>query len=450
MLLGTMDELQGEASYHFRILGRIYPEVILEVPGFDAWKEQASLIKSAWLIVDTIFGTGINKPIGGFLKGVIADLNFNGSIIVSVDIASGINGSNGKIMGCAIRASKTYTISMMKLGHVLYPGAQYSGVLEVIDIGFSEKIYNKILFIHEYSTFTEYVGKLPLRDPNSHKGSFGHAFIISGSRGKTGASILCALACARVGAGLVTLAVPEHEYNHCSSRLIEVMKLKLEANEFGQFQYSKNNIENLSENLKGKRTVVFGPGVGISEDTTKLMVYLLKNVNVPLVIDADGINVLVGKLTDILKRNTDICVLTPHPGEMARLIGVRISDILENRVEIARKFAINLNIFLVLKGARTITACPNGLVWINSSGNPGMASGGMGDVLAGLLGGFLAQGLDPYVAVPMAVFVHGLAGDRIATLKGQYGLLATDLFEQVPSILQEFTQKKKGSYIQTV
>jgi NAD(P)H-hydrate epimerase len=255
---------------------------------------------------------------------------------------------------------------------------------------------------------------------------------------------MAATAAARVGAGLVTLAIPASEYPQTSARLLEVMQAPLEASALGEFAATQANFGALEALLEGKQAVVFGPGVGVSEDTRKLAEFLFLHARAPVVVDADGLNLIAQDPALLQGKRPPMLVLTPHPGEMGRLTGQSTKAVQNDRVGTANAYAGRHGVFVVLKGARTITVCPEGPVWVNTSGCPAMASGGMGDVLSGMLGGLLAQGLSPYEAIPFGVFAHGAAGERMAVLKGTYGLLAGDLLGALPSIFGDYVAQNPG------
>ena len=446
LLLSRLEELKGDAALHFGVLKRLYPEAVLEAPDQEALESalKAHEASHAALVVDAILGTGIQRPVDGLTKAAIVSVNSLGRQVASVDIASGVNGSTGQVMGEAVRAKKTYAIGLMKLGQTLYPGAEYQGNLEVVGIGFSETTYAKLIFPYLLGCDQAFVGVLPKRSADSHKGTYGHVLVVAGSRGKTGAAVMAATAAARVGAGLVTLAIPASEYSQAAARLLEVMQAPLEANGLGEFAATKANFRALEALLKGKQAVVFGPGVGVSEDTRKLAAFLFLHAQAPVVVDADGLNLIAQDPSLLQGKRPPMLVLTPHPGEMARLTGQSTKAVQNDRVGTAEGYASRHGVFVVLKGARTITSCPEGPVWVNASGCPAMASGGTGDVLSGMLGGLLAQGLSPYEAVPFGVFAHGAAGERMAALKGTYGLLAGDLLGALPSVFGDYVAQNPG------
>jgi NAD(P)H-hydrate epimerase len=273
---------------------------------------------------------------------------------------------------------------------------------------------------------------LPSRDRNAHKGQFGHLFVLSGSVGKTGAAAMVCQGALRVGTGLITLGIPESLNPIMEVKLTEPMTEPLpETKERTLSLAGHGQIINL---LAGKSALAIGPGLSQHPETTRLVQKVIRSINLPAVIDADGLNAFAGKL-DLIRKSQKELILTPHPGEMARILGTSVPEVQKNRIEVAREFAQKYGVILVLKGARSLVASPAGDVFINPTGNPGMASGGMGDVLTGMIGGYLAQGLPSLEAAKLGVYLHGLAGDFVAHQKGERGMAAMDLVEEIPKIL---------------
>lgn len=394
------------------------------------------------LVVDAIFGTGLSKNITGKTAEVILFINASDAPVISVDIPSGISSDTGQIMGEAVRADYTVTFGLPKRGHLLYPGADYTGRFFIEDIGFPEEL------LHSEKVKTELLEKrdisllIPERQRYSHKGDYGHVLVIAGSRGKTGAAFMCAKACLRSGAGLVTIGVPESLLDVFQSRVTEEMTLPLPDR--GDGTLSLKASEKILEFLADKADVLaIGPGISVTDDTKKLVRELLLNSAAPAVIDADAINSIEGN-KQILKKVKSPLILTPHVGEMARLrqgLGVRGQGLAEkelrnkiekDRINTAMSFSKYTGTYLVLKGVPTVIAEPEGRVFINPTGNPGMASAGTGDVLTGMLSGFLGQGLNPLVASILGVYMHGLAGDIAAKNKGEHSLIASDITDAIP------------------
>lgn len=381
------------------------------------------------VVVDAIFGTGLGKDISGPIKKAIADLNASGAQVVSVDIPSGISSDTGAVMGAAVRATATVTFGLPKIGHFLHPGAEYSGELFVEDIGFppsltvDERLRCNILDKSEMSLL------LPERPPYSHKGSFGHVFLIAGSRGKTGAALMAAKASLRAGAGLVTIGIPEYLTGSFQSAVREEMLLPLP--DTGKGELSAKGLSEALDFLEGADVLALGPGLGRAEETAALIRELALRSTAPMVIDADAINALEGR-TGILGKVKAPVVLTPHPGEFSRLSDMKKTDIEKNRVGSAAAFAKKTGSCLILKGVPTVVAEPDGEVFINPTGNPGMAKAGAGDVLTGIVAAFMAQGLSPLEASLLGPYMHGLAGNMAASRTSMHSLLATDIIEAIP------------------
>jgi NAD(P)H-hydrate epimerase len=277
------------------------------------------------------------------------------------------------------------------------------------------------------------------RQTDAHKGSFGHLLVLAGARGKSGAALLAASAALRVGTGLVTLGGPQSLLPIFASVLLEAMTVALPERTDGSLRMAPKA---LVQALQDRTAVAFGPGIGVSADTIKLTRWLLKHTQQPLLIDADGLNCVATDPNMLRHASSSVwpVVLTPHPGEMARLTKTNTAEVQANRLEVAQTFATQYHCCVVLKGARTVVAAPDGWTWINPTGNPGMASGGMGDVLAGVIGGLLAQGYTPHEACQLGVFVHGTAGDVVAHELGEIGMLARDVIERLPSGLRSVRQ----------
>lgn len=405
------------------------------------------------IIVDAILGTGLSKDVTGRLAEIINFLNKSNVPIISADIPSGISSDNGQVMGEAIRAHYTVTFGLPKRGHLLYPGAEYSGKLFIEDIGFpkelleSEKFNVELLMKNEVSTL------IPERLNYSHKGDYGHVLIVAGSRGKTGAALMAAKACLRSGAGLVTIGVPDSLSEIVQSRVTEEMTLILPDKGDGTLSAKASDI--IRDFLNEKADVLaIGPGIGVSADTQKIIKNMIKNSTKPMVIDADGVNSIKGE-REVFKKARVPVILTPHPGEMARLLkqsapiplpfprrsreGVKIPTselvtmIEKDRINTAMSFTKETGTYLVLKGVPTIITGSDGKAFINSTGNPGMATGGTGDVLTGMIAGFLSQGMKPVQASILGVYTHGLAGDIAASEKGEHPLIATDIIDKIPA-----------------
>jgi len=384
------------------------------------------------LIVDALLGTGLNKEVRSPLFETITKVNEMSYPVISVDIPSGISSDTGQIMGCAIKAQHTVTFGLPKRGHLLYPGAEYTGKLYVEDIGFAQALLKSEKIKVNLIGRDDAVELMPPRPSYSHKGTYGHVLLVAGSRGKTGAAFMSAKACLRSGAGLVTIGIPETLMNIFQSRVTEEMTLLLPDRGDGTLSYS--SADTILEFLDRKAGVLaIGPGISVSNDTSKLMLSLITNSKAPMIIDADGINAIAGR-TDVLKTAKAPIILTPHPGEMARLMSSQ--QIEKDRINTAVSFAKKTKTYVVLKGVPTIVAMPEGEAFINPTGNPGMATAGTGDVLTGMISAFLAQGLTPLNASILGVYMHGLIGDIVAQKKGRHSLIASDIINAIPSVFR--------------
>ena len=397
-------------------------------------------IRDKGLLVDALLGTGLRSPVEGFLADVVELMNASGVPIVAVDTPSGLDSDRGVPLGAAVQAEVTVTFGFPKTGQVVYPGVTHCGDLVVADIGIREEAVAEVAPSAELLDSADVVWLLPRRADDSHKGSYGHLLVMAGSRGKTGAAVLGCRAAMRVGTGLVTLAAPRGLNEILAGALAEPMTEPLgEPGEDRWPALGPRDWDALSERKSG---VLFGPGVGVHAAAQGTLDMLLEHCSMPWLIDADGLNNLAADVSRLRDARVPP-VLTPHPGEMSRLAGMDTAEVNGDRVGVARAFAQENRCYLVLKGARTVMATPEGRVSINPTGNAGMASGGMGDVLAGMVAGFLAQGLPPEDAVRLGVYLHGRAGDRVADDRGAVGLIASDLVEDLPRAIKELGQVRE-------
>lgn len=395
-------------------------------------------LSEAEVIVDALFGTGLKKKIEGDLAKLINLINSLNKTVIAVDIPSGVSSDSGEILGIAIKASLTVTFGLPKRGHLLFPGREFVGKLFIEDIGFPKELTEseglKVSLINK-----EFVCSLiPPRPLYSHKGTYGHVLVIAGSVGKTGAALMCSKSALRAGSGLVTMAVPAALKVVFQSKVLEEMILPLPSN---TQTLSKDAIRKIEEFVNEKADVVaFGPGVGVNDDTEEILKFLLKHCNIPIVIDADGITLLSNK-KGLLNGTKANVVLTPHPGELSRLIKIPVKEIEKNRIEITQNVAKDLNTVLVLKGVPTIISEPGGNTFINTTGNPGMATGGTGDVLTGIIASFIGQGLNTFHASVAGVYIHGLSGNLAAKYRGKHGLIAGDLIDNLPQAIKELSDE---------
>jgi hydroxyethylthiazole kinase-like uncharacterized protein yjeF len=433
VMLGSASALKGDAARacaEFIAAGGTVEEIDAE-SGLHA-----AFATAPGILVDAIFGTGLNAPIQG-LSGLAVELTRGCQApAVAVDIASGINSDTGAVMGAAVRAAVTVTFGFAKFGHVSYPGAGYCGDLKIVDIGFPPAA---LADVRPSGLYLEGADVRPLirsRAPDSHKGTFGHPLIIAGSLGKGGAALLASRAALRTGAGLVTAAIPNSVAAVVAAGQAELMTEPIpDVN--GHFA-AQFGIERLRELAARKTALVAGPGIGVSADTKAIIEFLVAECasnRCPLLIDADGLNALAEIGCGLLRKANGPVVLTPHPGEMARLLSQDTATINSDRISAARRLCDLTGAHCLLKGNRTVIASPGGVVYVNSSGNPGMATPGMGDALSGILGSLLGQGMDALDAMALGVFLHGTAADRVARRMGGVGFIAGDVIAELPAAL---------------
>lgn len=421
----------GDAEVNFRRIpssvGKLYADNAA----------MTEVVENAEIIVDAIFGTGLTSGLSGIYGKIASLVNSSSKPVVSVDIPSGVDGTSGMVPGSAINADITVAFGAAKIGHILYPGAHYVGELIVADIGIPDALIDKAPYV-EFIDHCYAANLIKPRYRTAHKGSFGHCLIVAGSCGKSGAAAMAANSAMRSGSGLVTLAVPAGIHQVVEVKTTESMTVPLSEGDAGCISIeAKREIADL---LDARNAVLVGPGLGLDEGTSAVVEWILTNVQSPLVLDADALNAISLNLSSLKESSSESVVLTPHPGEMSRLTGLSIDTIESDRIGVARSFAVANKCCLILKGARTVIAAPDGRVAINSTGNPGMASGGMGDVLAGVVVSLLGQGYEPFTASCLAVFSHGMAGDLAVIDKGETGLIATDVQEKLPyafKLLQE-------------
>lgn len=422
-LIARVADVRGDARLNLEILGRLGITVV-EVATAEEWELHSSEILQCDLIVDAIFGTGFRGPLTGFLETLAADLNGADVPVVAIDLPSGMAADTAELDGEPIQATLTVTLAAPKLPLVLPPADRRAGDLVIADIGIPARVIDEIEGARLELLTREVVRPLIQPRPlDSHKGDFGRVLVVAGSFGKAGAAQLAAAGALRSGAGLVTVATPRTCVPMVAGWTPEYMTEPLAETPEGTIDATA--VDRILE-LRAD-VIAVGPGLGRGAGPTKFMHDLLERASMPLVIDADGLNAFAGDPGRLQGRDGVDVILTPHPGEMARLAGTTVEELQANRLEIARTFATTHHVYLVLKGHRTLIASPEGAVYVNMTGNPGMASGGTGDVLTGMLAAWLAQLLDPEAACRVAVFLHGLAGDLAEAEKGQVALTATDL-----------------------
>lgn len=437
VVLGNAEDIGGDAL----VMLQIMQQLKLPVSFVTKSKELLSVFAddAPALIVDAVFGTGLNSDVRGLQAEAIQLINEADAAVVAVDIPSGVNGSNGRVMGDAVKAELTVTFDRAKIGHGSRPGADYSGTLAVVDIGIPligrSPLQSRVQLVDEAVA----AGLLPHRPASGHKGRFGHLLVVAGSQGKSGAAALAGNAAVRSGCGLITVAVPACVHDIIEVKLTEAMGCSLEDEE-GLVALSA--LDSILALARERQALAIGPGLGVSDGLRTLLSTILEKVEIPVVIDADGLNLLSGQLECLTAVSARPVVLTPHPGEMSRLTGLSVVEIESDRFEVAKRFAQESGAVILLKGARTVIAAPDGRVNINSSGNDGLSSGGSGDVLTGVIGGLLAQGLDAFEAASLGAWLHGRSAELVSSGAGTAGMAATDLLPQLPVSRQELVSSQ--------
>jgi NAD(P)H-hydrate epimerase len=427
-VLANEERISGDAGLMLNVLRKTGAEVrfIQDEKTLAEEFERCSPL----LLIDALLGTGLSSEVTGLYARAIKLINHDPAQVVAVDIPSGVSGSDGRVLGDAVKADLTLCFDSAKIGHGSRPGADYVGELRRLDIGIPQAGRPGADFECCLIEPPEAAGLLPQRSPTGHKGSFGHLGVVAGSRGMTGAAVLCSEAGLRSGAGLVTLVCPGSLQAVVASQLTEVMTRALE----GDWDYLVGeNCSSISAFADSWQALIVGPGLGQNGQTVEAVRQLVRDCSCPLVLDADGLNALTGALELLQKRTGPPILLTPHPGEFSRLTGKSVAEIEADRFRLARQFSREHRVVLLLKGARTLIADPTGRVWINSSGNVALATAGSGDLLSGLIGGLLAQGLSSFAAASLGAWLHGAAADLLADEKGWAGILAGELARYVPA-----------------
>lgn len=437
LVLAEREAVKGDALINLTVLQRLGGNVAF-VPDDSRWDEFEESVTTATIMVDALFGTGLTKPVEGLYRRVINWLNRQSSPVVAVDLPSGVEASTGRILGTAVNASVTVTFALPKVGQVSFPAAGLVGELVTIDIGIPSLVTDQVPSDCVLIDAGCARRLLPLRRPDGNKGTFGHLILLAGATGKSGAAVMAAEAGLRAGTGLVTVACPHSIQSVVATRLVEAITVPL-AELNGEVSMPAFDV--LMPLIQGKQALALGPGLGLGGEVKELIRRLLQATTLPVVIDADALTALSGKM-QLFERQTDRqVVLTPHPGEMSRLTGLSIAEIESDRFDVVRSFASQHQVVVVLKGARSLIAAPDGRVHVNSSGHAGLASGGMGDALTGLIGGLLAQGLDALDAATLGAYLHGSAADRLYRIYGDAGLLASDVIREIPAARQALSKE---------
>ena len=448
-LLTQPDNLSGDAATNMEIVRNLrLPYHVIDssvrvstVPVLFKQIESQGL--PCYAIVDALFGTGLTRDVSAHFAETIKLINnrsFAHNVpVVAVDCPSGMNADTGKQMGTCIRADITATYGLPKPGHFLQDSRELTGKLEVIEIGIPPEAQERVGISNALldSGYLNRISPLFHRQPSTHKGNYGHLLIVAGSVGKTGAAMLSGRGALRGGAGLVTLAVPKGVNTIIESGLWEAMTVPLDGSEE---QFTEADVAQVLQLAEDKKAVVIGPGIGTDRSTSAFVLELYRKLPVPLVVDADAINILAANPAEIRKAQ-GIRIFTPHPGELSRLIGWSTDEIQGNRLKAAHRACelVNSDIsrhIVIIKGAGTIISQPGEPLLLNTSGNPGMATGGMGDVLSGIIGALLCQGFRPMEAAAAGTFLHGAAADRLYQQRG-VGYTASEVADMLPLAIRE-------------
>ncbi len=432
-VLANKQDIKGDAATNLHALENMGAPVI-EAVDIDVLEDNRYHIQKCDLMVDAVLGTGLTKEVTGYYRDVIELMNgiaagFNMNVF-AVDLPSGLNADTGQVMGVCVQADASATFGALKTGQLSFPGAALAGSLALVDISIPRELYDDIPY--RLVTGEAARGLVPVRSEDCHKGDAGHCLVIAGSPGKTGAAVMAAESAQRTGAGLVTLAGPAGVHTVLETKTLEVMTEPLPDEDRGML--GETSLQRAMELAARKNAVALGPGIGQADEVTAFVREMVRQCPAPLVIDADGLNALAADPDILFEAKSDI-ILTPHPGEMARLTNSDTRAVLADRISACREFTQKYKTVVVLKGAHSLIALPDGRAWINLTGNPGMASGGTGDVLTGIILGLLCQGLTTEEAAVLGTYLHGLAGDMAAEELSEEGLIASHIMERIPSAI---------------
>src|SRR5271156_1651258 len=415
-LFAAQDEMKGDAADNCQRWQKAGGEIhVVRTAG--EWQGGKPMLGSAEIIVDALFGIGVRGPVQGLMAQVIRDVNAQASggrsATIAVDIPSGLPADTGAAEGPVINADYTVTFTAPKVGMFLGDASERVGQLIVCDIGSPRSLIDQVGKAEEiWSEAGEFADYARRRSPDGNKGKYGHALIAAGSYGKSGAAIMASWAALRVGAGLVTVAIPDPALPIVAAHNPEIMTEPLPATKEGSISLKAHEQDRFQKLLEGKRALGIGPGLTTNDETQRFVREVVAKRSVPIVLDADGLNAFAGRAHE-LKNSAGLLALTPHPGEMSRLLGCKIPEVQANRLALARQSAVDWNAHVILKGQNTIVAGPDGRAFVNSTGSPGMSTAGTGDVLTGMLAGLTAQfGTDDWLRLlAFGVYLHGLAGD---------------------------------------
>lgn len=438
-LVGHGEDVRGEARVNLEALRTLGLDIV-EVGDATAWELHGTDVLSADVIVDALFGTGLREPLSGLFETIVEDVNASTCPVVSVDLPSGLLASRTEIPGPAIDATLTVTLGAPKLPLVLPPAEALVGNLVIAEIGIPVSIIEDVSGSRvELLTKESMAALVSPRAPDSHKGDYGRVLIVAGSMGKTGAAVLAGLSALRSGAGLVTVATPRSCVPLVAAGRPELMTLPLAEDAGGVIAAGAiDQVLNFDADI-----IAVGPGLGVGPEARAFVQTLVERAGIPLVLDADAITAFAGDVGRLSGRDGVDVILTPHPGEMARLTGLPVEAVQTERLDIARAFAVDHRVHVVLKGYRTVVAAPSGRTAVNLTGNPGMATAGSGDVLTGMIAGWFGQLLDADAAARLAVYLHGLSGDLAEADEGEVAMVAGDIVDRLGDAIAELTGRRR-------
>ncbi len=436
VLIGVAADVRGDARVNLDIIGRLAVPIV-EVADAHSWELHAPQVTSADVVIDALMGTGLSRALSGVHDTVVADLNSCPATVVSIDVPSGMSADTNELIGPAVHADITVTLTAPKVPLVLPPAEHVAGDVVVADIGIPFAVIDEADGPRLYLLTRDYVRTLvPARGPEAHKGDFGRVVVAGGSRGMTGAAVLAARGALRSGAGRVTVATPASVQSIVAGLGVEFMTYGLLDADGVCRREAADEVLALAADV-----LAVGPGLGTGAHVRAFVLDLIARCDVPLVLDADALNACAGDATVLAGREDRPLIITPHPGEMARLLGCSTDDVQANRLGLAVDFATTHQVCVVLKGYRTVIALPDGQAFVNPTGTPGMATGGSGDVLTGMIASWVGQLMDPGPACQLAVYLHGAAGELAEADEGDVAMLAGDIVMHLGEALLELTAR---------
>ena len=428
-LLGDRKKLKSAAKTNFDIISRMP----VEIRDFEPVEQASDAVSNCDAIVDAIFGTGLVREPSGIHGAAIGLINESNKKVFSLDIPSGVNGDTGEVLGTAVKSDYTISYGLPKIGNMLYPGFGLCGKLYVSYISFPPSLYDE----ESIKVCVSDLVKLPERTRDTHKGNYGKALFISGASSYMGAPYFSALSFLKAGGGLSYLAAPKSISPFLASKGSEIVFIPQMETDSGSLALKSR--EELLESSRSVDIVVLGPGVSLNSETQQLVRELTKRIEVPLIIDGDGLTAIAAEI-ELVRGRKAPTILTPHGGEMSRIARMEVSEVNRDKINVLQKTARELNAIVVLKGAHSLIGCPDETVYINTSGNPGMATAGSGDALTGAIAAMYGMGLPVEEAARTGVFMHGLSGDLAAADKGEDGITAQDIVDYLPDALKYYRE----------